>query len=173
MIRFLNAQVTLLADPVLATVIETYLWQSIVLLDCCCVNDPCGVLKVLWNKKLEEVSSLAEIAGEKIFRWSEIFLHVWLHVGSLLHTPCSLFLLCLCCACPCYSFQLTEKGRQVTRKIVLQVNSLWLWCLLRSQDSVCFRNAASRGFLDHLCSQGFSQLYYDLFLAEVVKIIIQ
>jgi len=47
MIRFLNAQVTLLADPVLATVIETYLWQSIVLLDCCCVNDPCGVLKVL------------------------------------------------------------------------------------------------------------------------------
>lgn len=55
-----------LADPVLATVPETYLEQSIVLWDCCCVNDPWDVLKVLWNKKLKEVSSLwQKLQGRK------------------------------------------------------------------------------------------------------------
>lgn len=47
MIRFLNAQLMFLVDPVLASVIETFLEQSIVLLDYCCVNGPCDVLKVL------------------------------------------------------------------------------------------------------------------------------
>lgn len=47
MIRLLNAQLMFLADPVLATVTEAYLEQSIVLLDCCCVNDLSDVLKVL------------------------------------------------------------------------------------------------------------------------------
>lgn len=46
-----------LVDPVLATVTETSLEQSIVLLDCCCVNDPCDVSEVLWNEKLKQVSS--------------------------------------------------------------------------------------------------------------------
>lgn len=43
--------------------------------------------------------SMAEIAGEKYFRWSEIFLHVWLGFGSLLHSHMQplhvIFVLCL------------------------------------------------------------------------------
>lgn len=122
-----------LADPVLATVPETYLEQSIVLWDCCCVNDPWDVLKVLWNKKLKEVSSLwQKLQGRKCLddRKSSCKFDWGLAVRFSPRLP--LF----CSSSPTF-FMVTEGG-----ETVLEVNSLQQWRLLPPCYSFCFLNAA-------------------------------
>lgn len=62
---------------------------------------------------------MSEVAGEKIFKWSDIFLHVLLGFGSLLQLPCSylcpgLILIILVPCLPC--FMLTGKKRSLVGK---------------------------------------------------------
>lgn len=123
MIRFLKAQLMFLADPVLATVNWNIFGAEY------CAT---GLLLCKWSLwcfrsalkwKIEgSFFFMAEVAGEEVFRWSEIFLHVWLGFGSLLQPLCPLFTLSLSCACPYYScslppffflFMLTGKKRSL------------------------------------------------------------
>lgn len=129
MIRFLKAQLMFLADPVLATDIETYLEQSIVLLDCCCGNDPCDVLKVLWNEKLKEVSSLWQKLQERKFLDGQrsSYMFDWaLAVCFIPHAAssrylCSALVPTILVLCFPFSLMLTGKKRSLVGKFLLTV----------------------------------------------------
>lgn len=140
-----------LADPILASVIDTYLEQNIVLLDC--VNSPCDVIDVLWSEKNEGFffSPLWQKFQEwKFFKSSEILFGLWKPASALRQSLHIIFVLCLF---PLFLFL----------AFLFSTNCRWspFDC-----DSV-FLDASSCPFLGYLCLKLFSQLYYVLFLEEV------